>query len=355
MWLERIIAGAVIALAIVAGVTSLRPDVALAVAAPTPLVLSATPLPLDRDDPALDRIGVLRFLGGVQLRSTNPLFGGISGLRAGAAIGNGQRLLGVSDTGNWLALTTVERRGRLAGVTDAVLMPVLQPDGRPGATKAVSDSEALDWDAATGAATIVYEQDHRLVHFAGIDAARPASLAAVPTSTEHLTTMTAWPMNGGGEAVAILPDGTRIVISETARRPDRGHTALLTRNGKTSEIGIEGVPDFSPTDAVAFDDHRILVLHRRFSLSGQGAALTIVDLAPALAAAPSEAALPARLLARWAPPLLLDNMEGLALVRRSGRCFVYLVSDDNLSSLQRTLLLKFELPCAIGAGPGGRK
>jgi hypothetical protein len=348
MWFERIFAGTVIALGLAAGVSSLQPDVALAVPAPAALALTSTPLPLDRDNPALDRIGVLRFMGAVQVRASNPLFGGISALRAGAHVGTGERLLGVSDTGNWFPFTTVERGGRLVGVTDAMLIPVMQPDGRPAPTKAAADSESLDWNSATGDATIVYEQDHRLAHFKGIDASRPASLAAVPIATERLTVMTSWPLNSGGEAMALLPGGARIVIAETARRPDRSRTALVTIGGVTTEIGVEGIEDFSPTDAVAFDDHRILVLHRQFSLSGQGAALTMIDLAPVLHGSPPKTMLRSMLLARWSPPVLLDNMEGLALVRRDGRCFVYMVSDDNLSSLQRTLLMKFELPCGVG-------
>ena len=75
---------------------------------------------------------------------------------------------------------------------------------------------------------------------------------------------------------------------------------------------------------------------------GQGAALSIVDLAPTPGTAPARV-LPTRILARWQPPVTLDNMEGLAIRREGERIFVYLVSDDNLSSLQRTLLMKFEL------------
>ncbi len=345
---ERIFAGSVIALALVAGAAALLPDTSQAVPAAVTLALSATPLPLDSEDPASDRIGALRFLGAVQLRSTNPLFGGISALRAGSATVAGVRLLGISDTGNWLALSSIERDGRLVGVADAVLAPVLQPDGKPAANKRGGDSEALDWNSSTGAATIVYEQDHRLAHFAGIDAMQPGSLAAVPTGVEHPTHMAGWPANGGGEAMAMLPGGARIVISEAAERPDGSRVALLTRNGITSEIGIDEPDDFSPTDAVALDNHRVLVLHRRFSPRGQGAALTLVDLAPALAGLLVDP-LHGQLLARWSPPLLMDNMEGLALLRSGGRAFVYIVSDDNFSGLQRTLLMKFELPPAIYA------
>lgn len=337
MQIERIFAGAVIAAALSTGAVALKSPPAVA-PAPLALPLSATTLPLDRDDPARTELGALRFMGAVLLRSSNPMFGGLSGLRAG----RGDRMLAVGDTGNWLAFSTVEHGGRLVGVADGVIAPILQPDGGAAATKSDGDAEALEWDAASGAATIVYEQDHRLVHFAGIDADRPASLAAVPTRTERLTAMTGWPSNGGGEAIAVLTDGIRIVISERQQRPDGSHVALLTRGGTTVEIGVGGAEDHAPTDATALDDHRILVLNRRFSPMGQSSVLTLVDLAPALAGAVT-APLPARELARLAPPLTLDNMEGLAIRRSGGRTFLYMVSDDNLSGLQKTVLLKFEL------------
>ena len=339
MWIERLFSGAVVALAAMTGITALEP---LPAPPPPPpvaaLQLTTTPVALDRDDPGRDRIGALRFLGAVQIRSTNPGFGGISALRAGRV----NRLLGISDTGNWLAFDTVERDGRLVGVANAVMTPIRQPDGKAAATKDTGDAEGLEWDPATGEATISYEQEHRLVHFTGIDADLPASLERLPVRTERLTATIGWPANGGGEAIAVLPGGARIVLAEDPRRPDGSQVAMLTRDGETREIGVAGVDDFSPTDAVAIDGHRILVLHRRFSLMMQAAALTLVDLAPALGAN-SPATIPATLLARWQPPFAVDNVEGLAIRRVGARVFVYIVSDDNLNSVQRTLLMKFEI------------
>ena len=43
------------------------------------------------------------------------------------------------------------------------------------------------------------------------------------------------------------------------------------------------------------------------------------------------------------PPLTVDNFEGLAVREEAGRTFLYIVSDDNFSGSQRTLLMKFEL------------
>jgi hypothetical protein len=342
MAFNKIIAVTTIAAALSVGAWALRPEHAPAAPPPVSIAITTTALPLNRDDPGQDRIGALKFLGAVQLRSTDPIFGGISALRAGKAIGTGVQLLGVSDTGNWLAFETVEQGGRLIGVSPMMITPIRQPDGNTARTKADGDAEAIEWNPVTGAATIAFEQDHRLVHFAGIDPAIPASLTALPTRIERLTPMTGWPLNGGAEAMAELPDGSRIIISEQRKRPDGSHIALLTRAGTTHEIAIESVAGHSPTDAVAIDATRILVLHRRFDLMGQGTALSLIDLGPALKSTPTEP-LSALLLARWQAPVTLDNMEGLALRHEGDRLFLYIISDDNLNSLQQTVLMKFEL------------
>lgn len=342
MVFNRIIAAVTVAAALAVAANALQADRARVVPAGSPVAVTATALPLNRDDPAQDAINKLSFLGAVQLRATEPGFGGISALRAGKSMEGGVQLLGLTDSGNWVAFETIERGGRLVGVSPVMMAPIRQADGAAARTKTEGDAEALEWNPATGDATIVYEQDHRLALFTGIDAGNPATLAAMPTRIERLTPMAGWPMNGGGEAMAALPDGTRIVISENRVRPDGSHIALLTRGGRTREIAITGVPNHRPTDAVVLDATRILVLHRRFDLAGQGAALSLIDLAPAFEDT-ATTPLSAQLLARWQAPMTLDNMEGLALRREGERVFVYIVSDDNFSSLQRTLLMKFEL------------
>lgn len=350
MPINETIAIAVFAAAVMIGIAAVQPGGPEPLP-PLPVAVSSTALPLDRDDPAASRLGALTFMGAVQLRSTNEVFGGISSLRIGNAVAAAPEsvpMLAVTDAGQWLAFTAIESGGRLVDVRDAMMAPILEPDGRPARSKTEGDAEALEWQAATGAASVVYEQNHRIAHFAGIDPARPASLATVPRRIEGLTAMTGWPANGGGEAMALLPDGTRIIIGERATRPDGSHVALLTQGGTTREIGIAPVADHAPTDAVAIDATRILVLHRRFNLAGQGAAISLVDLGPALGDVAATAPLPTRVLARWQPPATVDNMEGIAIRRDGERWFVYVVSDDNFNSMQRTILMKFEIdPAAL--------
>jgi hypothetical protein len=51
-------------------------------------------------------------------------------------------------------------------------------------------------------------------------------------------------------------------------------------------------------------------------------------------------------IAHLAPPLAVDNMEGIEVTQERGETLVWLVSDDNFSPLQRSLLMKFALQTA---------
>ena len=295
------------------------------------LPLSAVAVPLDAQDPARQDVGRLRYCGGLVLRSANPAFGGLSGLRAGP----GGRLLAISDTGNWVTFTTVERGGRLVGVNAGTIAPLLDQNGAPPSSKTAADAESVEWDPATGDAIVSFEQDHRRQVYRGIDPADSASFGHPAVAVLRDPATAAWPANGGGEAIARLADGS-LAIFEEEGQDAQGFASVLTI-GPQGTVQSRYAPPrgFRPTDTFALDAHTLLVLNRHFSpLDGLAAALTLVIIGPDM---------PSREIARLAPPLAVDNMEGLALVRDGARTYVYLVSDDNFSQLQRTLLLKFEL------------
>ncbi len=295
------------------------------------LPLTSVAVPLDPGDPARQDVGRLRYLGGLVLRSANPAFGGLSGLRAGP----GGRLLAVSDTGNWVAFTTIERGGRLVGVAAGTIAPLLDANGAPPSSKSAADAESLEWDAATGDATVSFEQDHRRVVYRGIDPGDPASFGHSAAQVMRDPATAAWPANGGGEAIARLPDGSLMVFEEEGQDA-QGFASVLTI-GPQSTVQSRYAPPrgFRPTDAFALDSMTLLVLNRHFSpVDGVAAALTLVTVGPEMRG---------QEIARLAAPLTVDNMEGLAVVRDGKRTFVYLVSDDNFSGLQRTLLMKFAL------------
>ena len=310
--------------------------VALAAAPPPASTVMALPLtaaavPLDPLDRSRNRVGGLRYMGGLVLKSTDNGFGGISGLRAGP----GGRMLAITDTGNWVVFTVVERGGRLVGVKDGSIAPLLDETGSPAIRKEDGDAEGLEWDPVTGTAMVSFEQDHRIQHYAGIDPARPATLSVAPSKVTRDPATADWPKNGGGEAIAALSNGSRLVFEEDGVDSDGLSPVLQTSIGTTHQLAYRRVPSYKPTDAVEIVPGELLVLGRSFSaIDGISVNLSRVTVGPAMVA---------REVARLAPPLTIDNMEGLAVRHVGGRTFVYIVADDNFNAWEKILLLKFEL------------
>lgn len=102
---------------------------------------------------------------------------------------------------------------------------------------------------------------------------------------------------------------------------------------------------FVPTDMATLASGVVLVLERHFSvLSGRKIRLRIIhakDLRPGVTLRPRE-------LVRLERPLEVDNFEGLTLFEEplTGAVTLYLISDDNFSAFQRTLLYQFRVPAA---------
>jgi hypothetical protein len=99
---------------------------------------------------------------------------------------------------------------------------------------------------------------------------------------------------------------------------------------------------FVVTDLATLPSGDVLVLERRYALR-IGVAARVRRIAKGAIAPGAELA--GELLAELRPPLTVDNMEGLAARREAatGKTLIYMISDDNYSITQRTLLLMFEL------------
>jgi hypothetical protein len=303
----------------------------------TPLAVETRALPLSSADPALDHVGRLRFLGAVQLEAKDVRFGGISAMLWEPGC---NRLLAVSDSGTWFVLEPKETNGRLEGVAQAWIAPVLGPDGKAPPSKRAADAESLA-RTSEGATWVFYEQVHRGERFAGISACRPDSLAHAPDAVWVPPDSGNWPRNGGMEAVAAQGMALRTVL-EAVPGPEGGQLGLAgVPNGPMARFSWLSPKAYQPTamDPLEAGGATMLVLHRRFSpLEGVSAVLTVGEIGDGVSGAVGP-----REIARFGAPLLVDNMEALAVRREGERRFVYLASDDNFNALQRTLLLKFEL------------
>ncbi|MCZ6907608.1 MAG: esterase-like activity of phytase family protein, partial [Deltaproteobacteria bacterium] len=97
-----------------------------------------------------------------------------------------------------------------------------------------------------------------------------------------------------------------------------------------------------PTDLATLASGDVLLLERRYSLiSGVTVRIRLLSRGNLKAGARLEG----KEIALLGPPLEVDNFEGLAVREdpKGGSC-LYIISDDNYSILQRTLLLQFYLP-----------
>ena len=294
--------------------------------------LSSRPVALDPTDRTVQHVGRLHFLGGLDLRSDEPGFGGISGLSVSA---DGQ-LTAVTDRGHWFTARIVrDRTGRLVDLADAALGPLLNAEGRPVQGQ-WRDAEALE-RLPGGDWLVSFEQRHRVWRYP----LETGGLKGRPVPFPTPKGIAAAPGNGGLEALTPLADGRILMLAESLRRTGGSRAGWLVGEGGVEPLGYRTERDFKPTDAATLPNGDVLILSRYFKLLGGFKAR--LERIPA-AAIKGGAVLKGGLLARFAPPLTVDNYEGVAVARDAdGATLVYILSDDNFHFLQRTLLLLFRL------------
>ncbi|MDX3900929.1 MAG: esterase-like activity of phytase family protein [Sphingobium sp.] len=297
------------------------------------LLVHTRPLPLGPGAPPPDAAGALAFLGGWELTSDNPGFGGISALR----VDPDGRLLALSDSGTLMgfSLSPGDSRHR------PFIAPLpVKPDERDKSWW-MWDTESLTSDPATGRSWAGIELQQRICRYSP-GFARVEACRVWPE-------VDAWPTTGSIESLARLPDGRFAAIAEMGMTSDGYHDMLLFPSDPADPatahpIHLRYAPPqgYRPTDLVALDNRRLLVLNRRLTLQELFTATIAVIELPADPAPGTR--IQAYTLARLAPPLLADNFEGMAISRAGGRTQLWIVSDDNHQSFQRTLLLRFALP-----------
>lgn len=294
-----------------------------------PIDVRARVLLLDATDPERMRVGRLEWRGGVSLSSSDPRFGGLSSLRVAA---DGIGFTAVSDEG-WRVdgRMLYDLQGHLAGVEGVTLVPLLSRRGRPlpELGKHESDAESLVRDA-DGTLVIGFEGDHRIVRYPG-DGAAP-SLVAPPPGLQQA------PVNSGLETLVRLRDGRLLAITEKLKVEGGVRGWIGGGKGGWQSFVWATSEGFVPTDATQLPSGELLVLERRFP--PVGARLRLLPAASIKAGG----LLDGTQIARLEGSLQLDNMEGIDARRGpAGETLIWLISDDNFSFLQRTLLLMFRL------------
>ena len=307
-----------------------------------PVAVQAEPVDFDPADPARIRFGSLQWRGGLKIGGAAP-FGGISGL---ALTPDGGRLIAVTDKGDWLTGRLSYRDGRLSGFSDVAMTPVLGAPGERLGGKTDRDAEGLAL-LDDGNLLVSFERNHRIARFSpdGKGGFGRASYLRLPPAIADL------PENTGIEAVGVVPGGAPggppesqvvLAIAEHALDEAGNHTGwLIAADGSGQALAVSRSDGFDITDLAFLPGGDLILLERRYTLFlGPAMRLRRVargDVRPG-------ALLEGRILLAADDAYSVDNMEGLAVHRgENGETVLSLISDDNFSPAQSTLLLQFAL------------
>jgi hypothetical protein len=285
----------------------------------SPITIDAAPVPLNPENLSVTTLGDFQYAGGLELASTQT--DRLHGLSDLIVSGSG-RLTAIGDEGILFEAQLVFDHARqLVGITDGRLTLLTGEDGLPLVDKEVADAEGLT-QLPGGDRLVSFERRDRIWLYPA--AGGPPRPVAAP--------QVVFPLNAGMEALALDPESgpdayvvgaedsgemwnCRVGASQCIKRPD------VEKPGEFGLVAINSLPGMRTVQLLrAYDAVRGNRIVLRI-LSG-GTEVARMDIQP---------------------PMTVDNFEGLATIPGpdAGIRF-YLISDDNDSASQRTLLLAFD-------------
>jgi hypothetical protein len=321
-----------------ASMIALRAQPGFAQAAPASLDVNARRIgSFDPRDPAHVRYGSLEFRSGLILTSPFRGFGGLSGLRLDK---KGEQFVAISDKANWFTGRIVYKGKRLAGLADVKSAPMLDSGGRKITSRGWFDSEALAFDGAT--AYVGLERVNQILRFDFSKGGILSRSQAVPLPPG----VSDLPFNKGLEALVFVPKGrplggTLIAISERGLDAAGNIQAFLIGGPSPGQFTVARTGKYDISDAVLLPSGDLLLLERKFSLlEGVGIRIRRVPIKSLV----PDAVIDGPTIFEVDLGYEIDNMEGIdAHVTEDGETVITMVSDDNFSMIQRTLLLQFTL------------
>jgi hypothetical protein len=280
--------------------------------------IDTVPLPLNPQSPSDISIGEFRYAGGLELTShqTDRLHE-----LSDMIVTDNDKLTAVGDEGILFdARLVLDRSQRLVGVRDAHITLLTGEDGKPLSDKAEADAEGLT-QLRSGDRLVSFERHHRIwLYPASGGPPRPAPAPKVDL-----------PSNEGMEALAADPEtGTDAYLVGAERTGDVWTCRLSATCIK--RLSVDKPEEFGLVAISRLPRKQTAYLLRAFD-PARGTRITLKILRSTTLVAQMD----------MASPMTIDNFEGMAAVPRAdGRIRFYLISDDNNSSSQRTLLLAFD-------------
>ncbi|MEO1221808.1 MAG: esterase-like activity of phytase family protein [Pseudomonadota bacterium] len=292
--------------------------------------------PITKENPksiALERIAGAAETGapgwqieGVWHYSTAPTlrFGGFSGLMP---VGGG-RLRAFSDRGFLFTFVEPDRQEEAPDQRLIAGLPLSDPSLYPR----LWDIESVTRDPAPrGDYWVGFENTHAIHRF---------SYRTEPEKVRLIRDEVDWYDNGGLEAMERLSDGRFLII------PERRDEALILDGDPVEDwspqpIAFESLADgFAVTDLAQLPDGRVLFLMRGVEWTNYPPFAGLLAISDPPEAGSVEPLAP-EVLFRFEGVLPPENYEGLAVrEQEDGTVAIWIISDDNLAAMQRTLLVK---------------
>ena len=284
------------------------------------------------------QFGQLEFVGGINLSSTNSLLGAMSSIRF---YPDGQHFLTVLDTGHW-ASGKIERgpNGALANISDMTITAMIDSMGRDNAEKWGMDSEGLAF--RDNQILVSFEEKHRVDIYPADSYSISKPIGTIPI----LIPIRQLRENGSLETMLVAPKdgplvGAPLIIAEKSVNKDGNLLAAVLEGPKKGIFYVKRTMPYSATDGTFLPNGDILLLERRFGLSdGLGMRIRRIkssDITPG-------ATVDGEVILEAGAGYQIDNMEGIdAVIGPDGSTRLFLVSDDNHSFFQRTIMLEFKL------------
>jgi len=257
----------------------------------------------------------VKLLSVEELSAEDDRFGGLSALLWQAG-----RFWSVSDRGKLFRFN--------ADFSDEVTVVALRDKtGEPLSGKRQTDSESLAL-AEGGHFYVAFERKHRVAVY-DKQGYRHGKKLSLPKEVAELKD------NGGLEAIEQDGNGILFLLAEAKNNPVG---SPLWRGRQTwKQTVLAKTEDYHPTGLSRIAGCEGFILLERFyhPIKGVRARLSLLD---------GRTGERRKVIAQLGPPTPLDNFEGIATYRdKKGQLIVTLISDDNFSILQRTLVMKLLL------------
>ena len=284
--------------------------------------VQAAALVLDPSDPKRIGVGDFHYAGGLIVTSTaTSRLHGLSDL----LVQPDGALLAVSDDGDrFTGKLVLDETGRLVGLTQATIQPLTGPVDEALQGKDWGDAEGVT-RMAGGAIMVSFERHHRIWLYQAANDRRPVA-EPIPS--------VAMANNDGMEGLAAAP-----TVGPDAYWVGVEPGTIWICHLKLSCTEVLGLPKppagYRLSSLTTGPNGELVILHHSY-VAAVGSQIVVTIVRDPMGAKQIIGSF------KMAPPLSVENFEGVSVVKHSDRWRLYLLSDDNFSDGQRTLLLAFD-------------